>query len=119
MAQTDEKFDIILLDAYLGALSIPEHLVTREFFTEVKKHMKDKSVLLANFIASHNFHDNYSKNIDNTLRAVFPYLSRHNADADGKFDFFAEEEAKNANYMYIYKHYKNIDPPVIYREAER
>lgn len=118
LAQTDQKFDIILLDAYLGALSIPEHLVTREFFMEVKNHMTDGSVLLANFIASHNFNDPYSKNIDNTLHDVFPYLSRHNADKDGKFHFFTDKETKNSNYIYIYKHFENIEPPVIYRETE-
>lgn len=98
LAQTDQKFDVILLDAYLGGLSIPEHLVTQEFFIEVKEHLNDNAVLVANFIASANFDNMFSKNIDNTLRSVFPYISRHNINGD--------YDATNTNFMYIYKHTK-------------
>lgn len=102
LAQTDKKFDIILLDAYLGGLSIPEHLVTREFFQEVKEHMADDGVLVANFIVSPNFGNLFSKNIDNTLRSVFPYISRHNTEED--FDLWSDSNTLGLNFMYIYKH---------------
>lgn len=114
LARTDKKFDIILLDAYLGGLSIPEHLVTQEFFFEIKSHLNDKAILIANFITSPNFNNLFSKNIDNTIRSVFPYLSRH--APDNKQDIWSQDPTKSANYMYIYKHYADIDAGSIYTD---
>ncbi len=111
---TDKKFDIILLDAYLGGLSIPEHLVTQEFFTEVKKHLNDQGVLVANFIVSPNFGNLFSRNIDNTFRSVFPYVSRH--DTHDEYDVWNNSETANSNFMYIYKHFENYSAPAIYRD---
>ncbi len=105
LSSTDKKFDIILLDAYLGGLSIPEHLVTKNFFEEVKKHMNDGAILVANFILSPAFRNKFSRNIDNTIRSVFPYISRHHIGEE--YDLWTEN--KNANYIYIYKHHENIN----------
>ncbi|PCK00481.1 MAG: hypothetical protein COA45_01495 [Zetaproteobacteria bacterium] len=114
LAGTDKKFDIILLDAYLGGLSIPEHLVTQEFFIEIKNHLNDEAILMANFIVSPNFNNLFSKNIDNTMRSVFPYLSRQ--VADNKHDLWTTSKTKAANHIYIYKHYENIDAGSIYKD---
>ena len=100
---TDKKFDVILLDAFLGGLSIPEHLVTKEFFGEVKDHVKPDGVVIANFIVSPSFSNLFSKNIDNTFRSVFPYVSRH--ETRDKHDVWTDSKTANSNYMYIYKHH--------------
>lgn len=115
LARTDKKFDIILLDAYLGGLSIPEHLVTQEFFLEIKKHLNDKAILIANFIVSPNFNNLFTKNIDNTLRSVFPYLSRRSPNE--KLDMWSQSPTESANFMYIYKHYENIETDSIYKDS--
>ncbi len=104
---TDEKFDIILLDAYLGRLTIPEHLVTQDFFLEVKSHLNDKGVLIANFIVSPNFNNLFSKNIDNTIRSVFPYVSRH--DTSNDYDIWSNSNTQSSNFLYIYKHHTDSD----------
>lgn len=111
---TDKKFDVILLDAYLGGLSIPEHLVTQEFFSEVKKHLKDDAVLVANFIVSPNFSNRFSKNLDNTFRSVFPYVSRH--DTQNRYNLWTDSQTANSNFIYIYKHMNFEDEKFIYRD---
>ncbi|MGH1377466.1 MAG: spermidine synthase [Alphaproteobacteria bacterium] len=115
LARTDKKFDIILLDAYLGGLSIPEHLVTKEFFLEIKEHLNEDAILIANFIVSPNFNNTLSKNIDNTLRSVFPYLSRR--AEPGKQNMWSDSQTKSANHMYIYKHHSNFDAGSIYKDT--
>ncbi|MGH1457023.1 MAG: fused MFS/spermidine synthase [Alphaproteobacteria bacterium] len=112
LGSTNKKFDIILLDAYLGGLSIPEHLVTQEFFTEIKEHLNDKGVLVSNFILSPNFNNIFSKNIDNTLRSVFPYISRH--DAHNDYKIWTKSQSENSNFVYIYKHFENLEAGAIY-----
>ncbi len=110
----DTLYDIIFLDAYLGGLSIPEHLVTQEFFQEIKDHLKDGGVMVSNFIVSPNFQTVFSKNIDNTLRAVFPYVSRQ--DTKDEYQIWTDSPYQNSNFMYVYKHHKDIGNGGIYRD---
>lgn len=112
---TDDQYDIILLDAYLGGLSIPEHLVTQEFFQEIKAHLKDGGVMVSNFIVSPNFQNIFSKNIDNTLRSVFPYVSRQ--DTHNEYKIWGDSPYQNSNFMYVYKHYEKIGENGIYRDT--
>lgn len=111
----DTLYDIIFLDAYLGGLSIPEHLVTQEFFQEIKDHLKDGGVMVSNFIVSPNFQTVFSKNIDNTLRAVFPYVSRQ--DTKDEYQIWTDSPYQNSNFMYVYKHHKDIGNGGIYRDT--
>ena len=60
---------------FQGNLTIPEHLVTHEFFLQIKDHLKPGGLMAANITASPNFAGTFSRTIDNTLRSVFPNLS--------------------------------------------
>ena len=72
----DRKFDLIVLDVFRGQTSTPEHLVTREFFQAVKDHLKSGGIMVGNYMLSPNFSDEFSVNIDNTMRSVFNNLNR-------------------------------------------
>lgn len=101
LAASKKKFDFIYLDAYLGGVSIPEHLVTQEFFMQVKGALSDDGVMIANFIASPNFSNVFSRSLDNTLRSVFPHISRH--VIQNNFDSWSENPYAIQNIAYIYK----------------
>ncbi len=117
LAGTDKKFDVIFLDAYIGALTIPEHLVTQEFFIEVKEHLKNNGVLVTNFIVSTNFNNTFSKNIDNTLRSVFPHISRRSLKLD--YGVWTYSNTQAINTAYIYKHHQDMEDESIYRDAQK
>src|SRR5690606_24627107 len=72
----DEKFDLIFLDAYQGDLTIPENLVTQDFFRRVKARLADDGIVVANFILNPSLGDAFARNLDNTFRSVFPLISR-------------------------------------------
>lgn len=72
----DRKFDLIVLDVFRGQTSTPEHLVTREFFQQVKDHLKSGGIMVGNYMLSPNFSDEFSVNVDNTMRSVFNNLNR-------------------------------------------
>lgn len=114
LAQTNQKYDVIYLDAYLGRASIPEHLATREFFSAVKAKMNDKGVLVTNFIASPNFADVFTRSLDNTFRSVFPHVSRHVVMEN--YLLWDDVASNYANIAYIYKHRENQDPGHIYTD---
>jgi len=92
-----KKYDLILLDAYQGDLTLPENLVTQEFFMLVKDRLEAGGVVICNFIMNPSFSSPFARNLDNTFRSVFPLTSRHTIGQYNGWD-------KNAvnNIMYIY-----------------
>ncbi len=52
LQHSDQKYDLIFGDAYNGVRHIPAHLVTREFFAQVRSHLSDDGVFLMNIISS-------------------------------------------------------------------
>jgi len=99
----NQKYDVIILDAYLGATSIPEHLVTKEFFSSMRDILKDNGIVAANFIISATYQTTFSKKIDNTLRQVFPHISRQ---ITNDFSLWDNNKELKSNIVYIYKNNK-------------
>lgn len=106
LSGANNKYDLILVDMYQGNHSIPEHLVTREFFLQVKKALNEGGVLVANIHADPAFRDAYSRNIDTTIRSVFPYVTSRVIENYNDM-FYGEQNISNI--MYVYRHYKELD----------
>ena len=51
LTRTEDKYDLIVLDAF-NSTGVPFHLMTREFFELVRKRLKPDGVFAANFIGS-------------------------------------------------------------------
>ena len=116
LTRTDKKYDVIVLDVYSGALTLPEHLATKEFFEEVKSHLKSDGKFVANTALSPNFASALSRNFDNTIRTVFPHVSRHVVYED--YFLWGDDESMIRNVMYIYKNYPNMDSNTIYTDTK-
>ena len=114
LAQTDKKYDVVFLDTYSGRLTLPEHLITLDFFQEIKAHLKDDAVLITNFVGSPNFLDPFSRTLDNTMRAAFPYVNRH--VGHDLYEPWNRDEEKIRNIMYIYRHQSGLEEPSIYTD---
>lgn len=82
-AQNGETFDLVIQDTFSGGYSVPEHLVTREYFEQVRSVLKQGSVMIMNTLASATFEDTYSRRLDNTVRSVFPRMSRFSVPGVG------------------------------------
>ncbi len=106
--QSDEKFDVIILDLFRDPISTPENLITREFFEQTKKHLKDGGIMLGNYFASPTFSDPYSRNLDYTLHSVFPAMNRQivrNFNAWKRDDDWT-------NIVYSYVHHADEKPGI-------
>ncbi|MBI4836269.1 MAG: fused MFS/spermidine synthase [Candidatus Abawacabacteria bacterium] len=70
--QTDEDYDLIIMDAYHN-LNIPVHLSTKEFFAEAKSHLTNNGLLAINVA-----HSGPGSKLDSylaaTLHSIFPYV---------------------------------------------
>lgn len=111
---TDQKYDVIYLDTYLGGVSIPEHLITQEYFKSVKAHLKDGGLLVTNFITSSNFQSKLSRNLDNTFRSVFPHFSRHVISE--QYNLWSDSASRISNIAYIYRHSDTYESGHIYTD---
>ncbi len=71
LAETDKKFDSIIIDAYSTQLYIAPHMVTREFFEVARKRLKPGGVLALNINAI-GAESPLLQSMLNGLAAVFP-----------------------------------------------
>ncbi len=71
MLNTENKYDIIVVDVFSSLQSIPLNFVTANFFNMVKEQLKPNGIMIANIITSPNFKNKFSQRLDNTLRYVF------------------------------------------------
>lgn len=69
--QTKDKYGVIFIDAYSSRLSMPEHLLTKEFFQSVKNKLEDGGILIINAIYKTKFNDKFSIKLNKTIKNVF------------------------------------------------
>jgi predicted membrane-bound spermidine synthase len=98
LSQTKNKYDVVIIDLFRGPSHSPYHLVTVEFFNQVKNVIKPNGIMTANLVVSPDFSDDYSVVMDNTIRSVFKNINRTNV-----FDFNTWREQNLAsNVLYTY-----------------
>ncbi len=109
-----EKYDAIILDAYLGGVTVPEHLVTKEFYEQVKDHLTERGIVAMNFIVSPSFATPFSRHVDNTVRSVFPHVSRHVISEN--YNLWKDDPQDNQNIIYFYRRHPGENAKEIYTD---
>lgn len=108
LKESQQKYDVIVLDTYSSKHYIPQELITTDYFLRAKNNLKEGGILLLNAVVSANFSDDFSMNLDNTLRRVFP----HNLHSQVVRNFDAWKKGDKNNVIYVYYHHEN--PQQIY-----
>jgi predicted membrane-bound spermidine synthase len=70
---SQNQYDAIVIDVFSNVKSIPAHLLTKEFMSDVKNKLSTNGTAIFNIIANPNLLDLYSKRIDNTIRLIFQH----------------------------------------------
>jgi predicted membrane-bound spermidine synthase len=65
----DERFDALVVDVFSSQVSIPRHLLTREFWRETRRPLKQDGVLLANLILDSRLGSDYARNLLTTIES--------------------------------------------------
>lgn len=104
-----EQYDLIVLDVFSGLAHVPEQLLTREFFAQVRGALKPGGVAAFNFIVSPNFSSVFSIRLDNTLRSVFPAISRQSVH---EFNVWNDDPDQRSNVVYLYVNRPGADGAV-------
>ena len=105
---------MIFIDVFQGAITLPEHLATHEFFKQAKEHLNEGGLVLGNFVMSPNFKSKISRNLDNTWRSVFPHSSR--VVVRNNYHLWNDDPKNLTNVVYVYRYYKDEDPTTIYTD---
>ncbi|MCK4386805.1 MAG: fused MFS/spermidine synthase [Candidatus Pacebacteria bacterium] len=71
LLKNDKKYDLVLLDTFLGNLP-PIHIFTKESFELLKNALNEKGLLLVNLEGKFGAEDKQLKSLIKTARAVFP-----------------------------------------------
>lgn len=88
LAASTNRYDTILLDAFLGE-SVPAHLMTREALQLMRQHLKPGGTLVMNTIADTTIgRDYFITSLVRTLHAVFPEVRVHMAGDSGFGNIF-------------------------------
>lgn len=108
LKEDETLYDLIVLDTYSSARVIPQDLVTREYFLRVKQRLNKDGIVAMNLIASPDFKTDFSMNLDNTLRTVFPVNLQRQVIGD--FNPWGTDEPRNLIYVY----YNRSNPEKVY-----
>jgi spermidine synthase len=80
---SDEQFDFIFGDAYNGVQFVPPHLVTREFFDEVRGRLKPDGVFMMNLIGTaQGKHSELFWCVMNSVATVFPHTQLYGVNSN-------------------------------------
>lgn len=71
LRQTDKKYDFVFVDVYSGE-AVPAHLLTSEFFQELKQKTTGNGLVVFNIIGHVEPEDSYVASFTHTLKHVFP-----------------------------------------------
>ncbi|MCL1892479.1 MAG: fused MFS/spermidine synthase [Alphaproteobacteria bacterium] len=94
---THVSYDLIVMDIF-SRWTIPESVITTEFMSNMKSRLRAGGVIVMNTIANPNFGDEYSKKLDNTIRAIFKgNLTRQ---VLGDYDGWSARDYANVLYIY-------------------
>jgi spermidine synthase len=78
LIEDPREWDVIIMDTFSSSQTIPEHLVTKEFFELARDRLRNiDSLFIANIIASGGFRDKYSQRMYNTIHQAMPFCQTH------------------------------------------
>ncbi|SHM35189.1 spermidine synthase [Ruminococcus flavefaciens] len=88
----DKKYDIIMVDAYQD-ITIPFQMSSKEFFTLVKKHLKDNGVMVVNMNMRSESADGINSWLADTISSVFGNVYTVDVETSTNRELFASDNA--------------------------
>ncbi len=103
LSVSDKKYDVIMVDAYQD-ITIPFQMSSVEFFTMVKKHLKDGGVMVVNMNMRSDNSDGINSRLADTISEVFDNVYTIDVEHSTNRELFASNAS---DILYIFR--KNIE----------
>lgn len=68
-----KQYPVIIVDLFSNKLSMPWHLITKQFMASLNDTLEEDGVIVFNIIAEKNFNGEFAKTIHNTISQSFGY----------------------------------------------
>lgn len=88
LSGTDEKYDCIMVDAYQD-ITIPFQMSSKEFFTEVRDHLKPGGVMVVNLNMHSDKAGSINAGLTDTIASVFPNVETVDVKGNTNRELFA------------------------------
>ena len=112
IARDNNKYDIILVDAY-SSISAPFHMTTTEFFTLVKDHLNDDGIMMMNINMYSEKKNSISTALCDTTYGVFDNLYAYRVPDASGLEVYACKN-KDMPFMDMVKNVECDDIPLQY-----
>lgn len=89
----DTKYDVIMVDAYQD-ITIPFQMSSREFFTQVRDHLKDGGVMVVNMNMTSEEEGNINDYLTDTIASVFDTVYTADVDGSTNRELFASQNPR-------------------------
>ncbi|HOO28335.1 MAG TPA: fused MFS/spermidine synthase, partial [Lachnospiraceae bacterium] len=93
---TDQKYDVIMVDAYQD-ITIPFQMSTTEFFSLVKEHLKKNGVMVVNMNMQTDDPDNINEYLSDTIAGVFDSVYTADVANNTNRELFASDNPQMLN----------------------
>ena len=97
----DKKYDVIMVDAYQD-ITIPFQMSSKEFFEQVRMHLKDDGVMVVNLNMRSDKEGNINQYLCDTIGTVFPEIYTVDVGYSGNRELFAFCDADMMNRLERY-----------------
>ena len=95
----DTKYDVIMVDAYQD-ITIPFQMSSREFFTQVRDHLKDGGVMVVNMNMTSEEEGNINDYLADTIASVFDTVYTADVDGSTNRELFASQNPRISEIFY-------------------
>ncbi|MDE7226175.1 MAG: fused MFS/spermidine synthase, partial [Ruminococcus sp.] len=87
----DKKYDVIMVDAYQD-ITIPFQMSSREFFSEVRSHLKDGGIMVCNMNMRSKENDGINSYLSDTIADVFQEVYTVDVSGSTNRELFASDD---------------------------
>ncbi len=88
----DTKYDVIMVDAYQD-ITIPFQMSSREFFTQVRDHLKEGGVMVVNMNMTSEEEGNINDYLTDTIASVFGTVCTADVEGSTNRELFASQNS--------------------------
>lgn len=96
LSATDEKYDVIMVDAYQD-ITIPFQMSSTEFFDLVKNHLTENGVMVVNMNMRTEKEGNINQYLADTIASVFHTVYTVNVDGSSNRELFAMKQRESSS----------------------
>lgn len=109
LQNNQKQYDLIFIDAYVGALYIPFQLSTKESFDLTKSHLKEDGIFAMMVLARNPNKERTFQCLSQTIKSVYSYTYFFPSESRGEYFIVSSGAVLNDKFLNLEKKGNNIE----------